>query len=337
MPTLKKILFIHGRSFKPKKADWQALWHDAITFGLERDFGPSILKTFQAADPEYVYYGDLNNAFLEKHKNSTRPDDIKDRRESLEELKTYGAHQFRKAQYRRLPGVNPWYDHLADTFGAFANAIHLGQPVIQGYAPDMAHYWSEAEFGGGVRWRLTEPLRQALADNREVMIVAHSLGSIIAYDALWKFSRYGEYRNHPDTATQVNRPGGGKPKPISALVTLGSPLSDETVKRNLKGAKNKDAWKYPDNLKYWYNVAAEDDFICHDTNLRNDFEGMIKLGLIERKRFVQPLSKVYNLAVRSGENGQRASNPHNGVGYLLHPVTVEYIGKWLRGSPVTMG
>ncbi len=326
----KKILFIHGRSYKPKQEDWEKLWKDAVTFGIKRD-RPQALEPFRTARKEYIYYGDLSNAFLEKAKNETRPDDIQDRRESLKRLQAYKSHQFNKAHYKKLPNVNPWYDHLADTAGATLNWLHLGQYAIEGYAPDMKHYWSDAKYGSQVRWRLTEALYRAHKQNHEVMIVAHSLGTIIAYDVLWKFSRYGEFRYDKATATDIDPIKGGTPKPVSAFVTLGCPLGDETVKRNLKGASNQGDWKYPSNIQAWHNVAAEDDFICHDDYLKNDFKEMYQLGLIDKAKFTQPRGKVYNLAVRSDHgSGTLRSNPHNGVGYLLHPTVTHYLADWLE-------
>lgn len=92
-------------------------------------------------------------------------------------------------------------------------------------APDMAHYWNEdTYFGSDVRHRLMVELKEALDNQDDVMIVSHSLGTMISYDVLWKLSHYGEYRHDY-----------GADKKVNLLLTLGSPLGDENVKDRLKG------------------------------------------------------------------------------------------------------
>lgn len=107
---------------------------------------------------------------------------------------------------------------------------------------------------GGCTGRLPmiAPLKEAMDRDDDILVISHSLGSMIAYDTLWKFCRTGEYR--------PNYTG----KKISLWITLGSPLGDETVKRHLNGANATGDRRYPNNLTNWVNVAAEDDYICHD-------------------------------------------------------------------------
>ena len=70
----------------------------------------------------------------------------------------------------------------------------------------------------------------------------------------------------------------------------------------------------------WHNVAAEDDFISHDSRIANDYKKMYGMCAIERIKD----HKIYNLAVRDG-----VSNPHHGVGYLIHPKVVKLVTDWL--------
>ena len=64
---------------------------------------------------------------------------------------------------------------------------------------------------------MTEPLAKALSQDDDILILSHSLGTVIAYDVLWKFSYCGEWQDIRN-------------KKVSMLVTLGSPLGDEAVK-----------------------------------------------------------------------------------------------------------
>ena len=105
----------------------------------------------------------------------------------------------------------------ADLLGTPAQAFRVGDDVIGYEKRDLQHYWREdSEFGSSVRWRLSEPLKEALETDRDVMILAHSLGSMVAYDVLWKFSHTGEYRHIREAE-------------ITHFVTIGSPLGDPIV------------------------------------------------------------------------------------------------------------
>ena len=76
----------------------------------------------------------------------------------------------------------------------------------------------------------------------------------------------------------------------------------------------------PTNVLSWHNVAAEDDYTCHDNTLCNDFKAMLKQKHVSCIRDYQ----VYNLAVRYGK-----SNPHSSVGYYIHPRVSLIISDWL--------
>ena len=112
----------------------------------------------------------------------------------------------------------------------------------------------------------------------------------------------------------------GLPEKVSTWITFGSPLADEFVKRHLLGGDRTGTQRYPTNIVTWHNIAAEDDFTCHDETVANDFAAMQDQRLISRIRD----HRIYNLAVRYGK-----SNPHNAMGYLMHPRMTGLIGDWL--------
>jgi hypothetical protein len=60
--------------------------------------------------------------------------------------------------------------------------------------------------------------------NDTILVIAHSLATMISYDTLWKFSRTREYR--PEYSD----------KQSDLFVTIGFPLGYDTVKRNLKAS-----------------------------------------------------------------------------------------------------
>ncbi len=303
----KKIIFIHGRAQKPAESDLRDLWFKAVAYGLERDFGIEGRQLFDRVAKEFVYYGDLSNTFLD-----VPVEDPTSRYEALENLKSYSKSQFNKSTYKKVSKTGFLLEGLADTFSGVLGKLHLAEPLITAVAPDMAHYWNEESyFGSDVRNRLTPVLRTAFDNDDELLLVSHSLGTMISFDNLWKFSHYGEYRHEY-----------GLSKKVDLFVTLGSPLGDENVKERLKGSSNKGFRKYPTNIRRWCNIAAEDDYISHDSKIRNDYKEMRKLGMLGGG--LQDIYPIYNLNVRNGR-----SNPHSSIGYLIHPKFSELVHGWL--------
>lgn len=318
----KTIILIHGRDYKPSREPLKELWNEAFRFGLRRDFPQK--KTddvLSGVTIAFVYFGDISNKFLNEHykaqgDTSHRYDealDLKDRKKSLKRLMQYSKRDFTKATYESLPGQSSVMESLADVFSGPLAMLRISNPVINYVAPDMREYWNdESEFSSEVRFRLIGPLREAMDRDDEILVVSHSLGSLIAYDTFWKFCRTSDYR-YEDRAREIfayNR------KQISLWITMGSPLGDATVQKYLKGASISGQRRYPNNVKRWVNIAAEDDYICHDEIIADDYADMQTDSITDER--------VYNLAVREG-----ASNPHNELGYLLHPAVTKHVGKWL--------
>ena len=303
-----RILFVHGRNFKPDKTPLWRIWLEAARYGIERSY-PGKLAAFDAARKTFVHYGDISNRFLYSlGREYSQQSDLADRAKALTDLKAFSAHQFTKRNYQRLPGKTSLKEAFADAGAGPLNWFGLSETAISMVAPDMREYWNpDAPFGSDVRWRFTKPLRAALNSGDRVLVVAHSLGTLISWDTFWKFTYYAEYQEFRD-------------KRIDLWITLGSPLGDETVKDNLKGALASGNRRFPANVVRWENVAAEDDYISHDQKVANDYKAMLRAGLVQQIRD----HRIYNLSVRSGR-----SNPHSSVGYLLHPVTSQLIADWL--------
>ena len=70
----------------------------------------------------------------------------------------------------------------------------------------------------------------------------------------------------------------------------------------------------------WYNVAAEDDYTCHDKTLADDYKSMLKNRLVSRIRDY----RIFNLTVRFSK-----SIPHSSIGYLTHPRVAKLVSDWV--------
>ena len=61
--------------------------------------------------------------------------------------------------------------------------------------------------------------------------------------------------------------------------------------------------------------------MSHDNTVSDDFKSMLTQRQISSIRDY----RIYNMAVRYGK-----SNPHNVVGYLVHPRVSTLVAEWLR-------
>ncbi|MBX3437223.1 MAG: hypothetical protein KF861_07025 [Planctomycetaceae bacterium] len=303
----KTIVLIHGRGFHPSEKDTRDLWMTALRHGIERDH-PHKAAAFDAAAKRMAYFGDVSNAFLAATPKHPAPVGGDDQRQTLSDLQRFGRSDFNRKSYRRLPGRDIWKRELADTFAGVLYRVGLSENVISSLAPDMAHYWNaDSAFGSDVRFPLIDPLKEAMLRG-PVLVISHSLGSMIAYDTLWKFTHQGEYR--PQCCH----------KSIDRWITLGSPLADPTVRANLKGARVSGPRKYPHNVTEWVNISARDDFVAYRPRVSRDYREMLSLKLTQQITDVQ----IENLAVNQGR-----SDPHHALGYLIHPATAQAVADWL--------
>ena len=303
----KTLLIVHGRSWKPPESSLRNLWLDAIKWGLKRDV-PEAADRFSEVKIEFVYYGDISNSFLKKALKKPYVDDTDSRRHTFGQLKGYSTNQFSKRNYNNLPGKESFKEGAAVVLSPILSFFNLSEALIAKVAPDMREYWNDESFyGTEVRRPMIKPLKRALDREGSTAIVAHSLGTMISYDTLWKFSRYGEWYDYWG-------------KKVDLFVTLGSPLGDATVREHIKGQKASREREYPGNIRKWVNIAAEDDYISHDSRISDDYKKMRQYGLVESMKDY----KIYNLSVREGK-----SNPHHSGGYLIHPKTIQVLADWI--------
>ncbi len=287
----------------------EELWIEALRAGLQRDLqSPSASVALDMANIRLVYYGDLSNAARSQSGQSyDEALDVADLNNTVEAMKGLNSSKkFRRAGYEALPGRSSLKEFLADIGAPILSTLRLTDKVIGRRMPEVAAYWENRDgFGSQIRARLMGEIRTAMDEDSDILVISHCLGTIAAYDAFWELSR-GQ-----DAAPELK---------IDTWITLGSPLGDEFVKRHLAGASESGERRYPCNVLNWHNIAAEDDFTCHDETVANDFSPMLDEHLISRIRDF----RIYNLALRYGR-----SNPHNALGYLIHPRVSKLVGDWL--------
>jgi len=309
----RSILFVHGSDFKPPAEVFLDEASTALRSGIERDF-PDSVELFDSIDLELAYYGDLGNELLRAHgKHYDEQLDIGDRRNALENLRKIPQRKrFGLRQYDSLRGKSAIPEALADVASPLLGALGLAAPLVSMVAKDFAIYiHGKTEFTEQVRERIRSKLCDMLNRGDQLMLMTHGTGCFIAYDVLWQLSH--DERFKADYA-------GAK---VDLWMTLGSPISDNQLRKRLLGARRIGKARYPTNVITWQNISAEDDYFCHDKTVADDLKKMM------REHVISSINdhRIYNHTMRYGK-----SNPHCSLGYFIHPRVAKIVVEWMQAS-----
>ena len=184
----------------------------------------------------------------------------------------------------------------------------VASPALKVTLGDVHRY---LENHGGLAARIRQQVIDALVEaweaNESVLLIGHSLGSVIAYDSLWHLSR---------AARREGR--------VELLLTMGSPLATRFIRKGLMGASRVGPERYPDSIDQWVNVSARGEMVALHRRVRPFFSGMLKLGLTQS---IEDVTGLYN-HFRMDE----MLNVHKSYGYMNHAVVAERICRWLGYS-----
>ncbi len=145
---------------------------------------------------------------------------------------------------------------------------------------------------------------EAWRDRVPVCLIGHSLGSVIAFDALWEL----DHIEHSRAA-------------VDLFLTLGSPLGSQYVKHRILGAGYDYERRFPGNIRTWVNLPAVGDHISLDRDFEEEFADMLEIGAV--REILQPTQPMYNLF-----RDETGLNPHRSYGYLAHRDTGDAIRRW---------
>ncbi|WP_346053710.1 serine peptidase [Amycolatopsis dongchuanensis] len=109
------------------------------------------------------------------------------------------------------------------------------------------HAYLDAE---EARQAATRSVAEAIDEQRPQVVVAHSLGSVVAYEALWAHQEHD----------------------VDLLVTLGSPLAQPVVLDRLRPPENRTR---PPLVRRWVNIADLDDIVAVPVRgISREFKGV---------------------------------------------------------------
>jgi len=302
----KVIIAIHGLGNKPAANLMELWWWKSISEGLRKHtknkYHKPVFKLVYWADVLYDHPKDANCTdpedpyyISEPYEPETYPLQIKD-------------HSYRK---RIMDSVVEELNKIFLNDDYSLNFTAINDLIIENYFQDLNAYYSDKINGKykPVKETLRDRLKTVLIDHRddEILLIAHSMGSIIAFDVLSLFENEVQ---------------------IDTLITLGSPLGMPVVVSKIANElklKNHKTGKLgaPASIKdYWYNFSDLEDKVALNYKLNDDFSESTN-GL-----------KVMDFVVTNTYISNGILNPHKSYGYLRTPEIADKIYQFLKGKPL---
>ncbi len=285
---MKRIIIgIHGLGNKPPASLYQSWWRKSLYEGFTRIGHPRRRLPF-----ELVYWADiLHPVPLDPYIKD--PDD----KRFLDEpyLIATGASAVKQSLMRKklLHLFDKQLDRLKLDGEGHIIWKHITDLIIQRYFFELDSYYrnswaSPAEGPQPVRDRIRSRLAEVLRrhQDKEILLIAHSMGAIIAYDVL------------AHTVPEVR---------VQQLVTIGAPLGVPVVVEKIRNEWGLSAGLPPTPdavVERWHNLADLEDKVAFDYELADDYR--------PNRHQVAPV----DVQVVNDYIIQRKRNPHKDFGYL---------------------
>ena len=296
----KVVIGIHGLGNKPPMDLLAKWWKEALLEGLRKNNRSA--KDFNF---ELVYWADiLHKTPLNLDETNTeseyyisepyRPEEDKTEREKL---------SFRK---KALEYLEKYTEKILIDGVLSLNIPSLTDLFIHRHLRDLEEYYSETYTNINNKNRLVreviiERLVEVLKKQRKkkIFLIAHSMGSIIVYDALRTFS------------DQIK---------VKMLVTIGSPLGQRYVVNKIKSESQNDnkTLTIPENIVGgWYNFSDEEDQVAINSELSKIYQ--------ENSSGI----RINDIMVQNNYKISEIRNPHKSYGYLRTPEFSNVINSFL--------
>lgn len=213
------VLLLHGRGMLDRDtAETRKLWFDGLNAGAKRLANGELVTS---RDVRLVWYAD-----------------VLDPRSSESCVYESGDPRARR-DAKTDPELKGFVSIVGNLMGALTTFVADNESATQlrALAGD-AQFLSDARKRCASARRLSDAIDRAQREGRPVILVAHSLGSVLAYDYL---------STRRDTGV------------VQRLVSIGSMLGSTELRRLLIGGDSTDTFEVPRSVKSWFNIRNEGD------------------------------------------------------------------------------
>jgi len=303
------IIGVHGLANKPEAALLEQWWRKSLQDGQKHVDGPTqfefdlvywagaLYKNPQHNDPNF----DFDSLYNEEP--YTEP-------AGLEEYNEGWRDSVRAT-------AQGWGGDLLDLSTRVFGEGRLQKHLLGKLLKDLAYYYNPERTLAGpdgarkqARSLLDEFVLSKLEEHRgkKILLIAHSMGSIISYNALRDWGQ-----KDPNAA-------------VESFVTIGSPLGLPYVKgKILEERKYSPEVRTPTVVKNsWVNFADKRDPVALDERLADDYKpNLAGVGVRD--------DLVYNdyRAPKTQEHPEGKSNAHKSYGYLRSPELARHVKAFL--------
>lgn len=319
------IIGIHGLANKPDENTLRSYWLDSIKEGLDKNCGLGVADiSFDLAYWANAFYAN------HQHRMPEYPFDA-----------LYNHQPYIPAEPGPLPErletrLDRLRARLSDFTGQIADRFYRADILDEAsdwvvkrvsFTRDLSLYYDNPmipQTGGAAqpaRTILHDKLKAKLTEHSDerLMLIAHSMGSIIAYDVLRDIGL-------------AKRQGDKEWKDFDCtfFATIGSPLGLGKVKDEITDKRDYD----PEHTRLrtptvvtedWMNFADPEDPVAFDSRLRDDY-GENALG-------IRVIDDLVSNEYRYGEAPNEKANHHKSYGYLRTPEMSRHIARFLGLKP----
>ena len=309
MPNMSKIIIgVHGLGNKPPREILELWWKRSLREGFRRIQKPRVFFKFELAYWTDIIYPEPQDINITDPQHPLYLDEYYFPGRKVREIEPGSLRK------KILGYIERQMDKLFLNEDMTLNFSAITDKFLKRYFKDLEAYYA-GELG--VCKEEQKPLRQCIRERiteiirkhkgKDILLLSHSMGSIIAYDVLTQMI--------PDI-------------PIHTFVTLGSPLGMPIIVGRIFAEQkqlHKDFTKVrtPENVtRNWFNFADRDDRIAIDPTMSDDYA--------ENSRQVRAVDMfIFNDYENHGER-----NPHKIYGYLRTPQLAAVVDEFLdRGKP----
>jgi hypothetical protein len=296
----KVVLGIHGLSNKPEPSVLRRWWLDAINDGLKKADG----NTVPDQRFDLAYWADLMYESHDREPEPYTPPDTDEADDDRSEIVAIGREVFST--------IIGKFGDLKERMSDSERIEGIKNAVREKVVKDLAQYYDDdstvqftARAGTQTRSAIRSVLREMIERHEadDILLIGHSMGSIVAYDVLRSLER-----------STIK---------VSHFVTIGSPLGLPVVKeRTREEWDDKGGPFVPASVgKSWVNYADPKDLVSADLTLRGEYHPATGVD-------------VRDVAVSNGycyvKSGRKKHNHHKSYGYLRTPDLSQHLKAFLN-------